>query len=82
MFKTVLNKNAGEKMKVPANLLKHLLASKPFYQQGKFFMILKQFLQNQMKLNQIRRIKRKKDRSYTVKFHKHIQTSFTLAVHF
>ena len=46
MFKTVLNKNAGEKMKVPANLLKHLLASKPFYQQGKFFMILKQFLQN------------------------------------
>lgn len=46
MFKTVLNKNAGEKMKVPANLLKDLLASKPFYQQGKFFMILKQFLQN------------------------------------
>ena len=35
-----------------------------------------------MKLNQIRIIKRKKDKSYAVKFHKHIQTSFTLAVHF
>ena len=35
-----------------------------------------------MKLNQIRIIKTKKDKSYAVKFHKHIQTSFTLAVHF
>ena len=81
-FKPVSNKSTGDKIQVPANILKHLFRFKSLYQYVKVFydfeIMLAKLNDAELKLEELR----KKNQSYTVKTHKHVPTNFALCVHY
>lgn len=60
---------------LPANVLQYLFRGNVVYN-------LRQYLQNQMKLNKTRKIKGRKDQLSTAKTHKHIPIGLALVVRY